>query len=240
MKRILLTIGLTLCCVTAFAQYNCLTNLACIDTSKPLDTDPVSQGAAAIRQDRAVFLGALTNILNQDNTFKTNINIIVNSNNIAPGSISSANLNSNAVNQNNINPTSGILFIQAIRAPDAQITNTTALTSLLTPLQGPTNVMLQNLSQQSWVDVDILFNNGTGGDHTFSNIQLLTNGVQWELYPSVQVISGRSLMQHYTQTFSPGIFPTNTLMDVQAQPDANTAGLSMQCIGVKVFSVTHH
>jgi len=251
MKRIscYLMIAALLFSSCAMAQYSCLTNLNCIDTTKPLDTDPVSQGASAIRQLKAVFLGAFTNLFNLDNSYKTNVipfyalnisTIIITSNNIAPGSIIAANLNSNAVNQNNIDPSSGILFIQAIRAPDAQITNTTLLTSLFTPLQGPTNVALNNASQQSWVDVDILFNNATGSSVTYSNISLLTNEVVWESYPPVQVIANKSLLQHYTQTFSPGIFPLNTMMDVKGQMGTADPNVSMQCIGVHVFSVTHH
>src|ERR1035438_1264930 len=75
------------------------------------------------------------------------------SNNFAPGSISAAILNSNAVNQNNTDPAlSGFLFTPVVRAPDAVISNTAALVNLLTITQGTTNVPLRNVSQQSWVD----------------------------------------------------------------------------------------
>lgn len=165
----------------------------------------------------------------------------LNSNNIAPGGISVVNLNSNAVDQTTINPLSGVLFIANIRAPDGLISNTTALSDLFTITQGGTNIVLNNTSQQSWVDVTILFDNTTGSSVTFSNTAFYTNDFQWQgPFPPVVIPARSGFPLTYTQTFSPGIFPATCNFNVKSQPGTAAPGVTMQLMGVHVLSVVHH
>jgi hypothetical protein len=165
----------------------------------------------------------------------------LNSSNIATNGIQAFNLSSNAVEQSNIDPLTGIIYFQYIRAPDGIISNTVNLMNLFTVTQSTTNVPLGSKSQQSLIDFDILYNNGSGSSVTYSNIAIYTNDSPWEKYPAVVVQPNSGLMQHYSQTYDrlSGASLTNCNANFFAQMGTASPGITMELIGCRIYSVVH-
>lgn len=177
----------------ALAQYPVPSTIGDLNPSKPLDTDPVSQGAAAIRQVKAALIQSFGVSFYEggplDGTLKTGA---VTSVNLGTGAVSNVQIANGAITFTKLAPELSQLrrFLFSVPNPST-FSNTTALTSLYTnstPYVLTTNVLASGIII---FEANVLFINGTASDHRFG-FAYYTNGFSANLGSSNVFVASHS------------------------------------------------
>lgn len=231
------------------AQYPVPATIGDLNPSKPLDTDPVSQGAAAIRQIKAAVIQSFGVSFYEggplDGMLKTGAVTVVN---LGTGSVGNAQIANGSITFSKLASELSLVNRILISVPNSNpFSNTTALTSLFTAGSPPvvaTNILANGVIR---IEANVVFINGTAADHRFSYL-LYTNGFPTLLGASNIFVSSHSRLlqpllyvngittQASQAATSYYISPTGMTNDVFGSIDSADPNLLMQIVSTTISS----
>lgn len=230
----------------ALAQYPVPSTIGDLNPSKPLDTDPVSQGAAAIRQVKAALIQSFGVSFYEggplDGTLKTGA---VTSVNLGTGAVSNVQIANGAITFTKLAPELSQVcrFLNSVANPTA-VSNTALSVSLFTsqsPFILTTNILASGIIA---VHANLLLINGTGSSVRYS-FGYYTNGFPTQANTTnILVAANSQLVQPFDfvngVTTNPAlaatsfyIAPTGVTNDIMGQMSTSNNAVAMQ-----IFSVT--
>lgn len=242
-----------------FAQYTA-TNIAQMNVAKPLNSDPVSQGAAAIRETKLAASNTVYRQLIPDATgvldgyIQSNSiqawqlsSTAVTSNNIAPGSINSNNIAPGALSFSNLGVTNGQWLIASIGPQTPQYATLCLLAPC--PLQSlfsstkPT-IASSNGFNQILIQCDVYYSNTESSADDYFLLQSAGGGVivvagtvtNYPLYCG-DVHYGNTeyqFAQHYAGVFTAS---TTGTVDFLVAPKKASANLTATLTGMQIYGI---